>query len=354
MQTFYFTELYYALIGMRLNDVINFLSKITIRKFVNALLIISSYYLSKIFKKPIQWGLPITISIEPTTECNLGCPECPSGVKFFTRPTGYLNMTFYDKFLAETANHLVYLYFYFQGEPYLHPQFLEMVKKAAGKNIYTVTSTNGHFLTERKAEETVLAGLDRIIISLDGTTQQTYAKYRIGGSYEKVITGIRNLTTAKAKLNSRTPHIILQFIVMKHNEHEIEIVKKLAADLAVDELKMKTVQVYNLEENAQLIPENEQYRRYNSDGEDFSIKNKLLNHCWKLWHSCVVTWDGKVAPCCFDKDASHRMGDLTQTSFPELWHNENYRAFRNKIIKSRKEIDICTNCSEGTKVWVEE
>ena len=353
-QTFYFTELYYALIGMRLNDVINFLSKITIRKFVNALLIISSYYLSKIFKKPIQWGLPITISIEPTTECNLGCPECPSGVKFFTRPTGYINIDFYNRFLNDTHSHLLYLYFYFQGEPYLHPQFLEMVQKASRKKIYTVTSTNGHFLTERKAEETVKSGLDRIIISLDGTSQETYSKYRIGGSYEKVITGIRNLTEAKKRLKSKTPHVVLQFIVMKHNEHQIDEVKKLAVTLHVDELKLKTVQVYNMQENATLIPENKNYSRYDISGNELSIKNKLLNHCWKLWHSCVVTWDGKVAPCCFDKDAAHRMGDLNQTDFATVWQNENYRNFRSNIIKSRKEIDICTNCSEGTKVWVDE
>ena len=89
--------------------------------------------------------MPFNISIEPTTSCNLGCPECPSGLKKFSRPTGKLEIDFYDRVLEQVSDHLIYLYFYFQGEPYLHPKFLDLVRKASKKNIYTVTSTNAHF-----------------------------------------------------------------------------------------------------------------------------------------------------------------------------------------------------------------
>jgi MoaA/NifB/PqqE/SkfB family radical SAM enzyme len=170
-------------------DSINFLSKFSFRKATNALAVLSSFYLSKWTKKPIQWGLPFTVSIEPTTHCNLGCPECPSGLKSFTRPTGNLEYDFYNKMLDQIGADLFYLYFYFQGEPYLHPKFLDLVKSASAQNIYTVTSTNAHFLTERKAKETIESGLDRILISIDGTTQETYESYRIGGTLEKVIEG---------------------------------------------------------------------------------------------------------------------------------------------------------------------
>jgi len=77
----------------------------------------------------------------------------------------------------------------------------------------------------------------------------------------------------------------------------------------------------------------------------------LENSCWKMWHSCVITWDGKVVPCCFDKDATHHLGDLSTYSFNEIWQNETYSAFRNSLLQSRKEIEICKNCTEGTKVW---
>jgi radical SAM protein with 4Fe4S-binding SPASM domain len=58
-----------------------------------------------------------------------------------------------------------------------------------------------------------------------------------------------------------------------------------------------------------------------------------------------------VVPCCFDKDASHKLGDLKDQSFKEIWQNDNYKKFRKDIMTSRKNIDICANCSEGVSVW---
>ncbi len=302
----------------------------------------------------IQWGLPFNISIEPTTSCNLGCPECPSGLKSFTRDTGTLSVDFYNKFLHEVQRDLIYLYFYFQGEPYLHPDFLSLVKAASEKNIYTVTSTNAHFLSPRKATETVQSGLDRILISIDGASQETYESYRKGGKLAKVIEGTKNLVKAKSQLNSSTPHIIIQFLVVKPNEHEIPEILQLGKDLGVDEVKLKTAQVYDFKNGNELIPSIEQYSRYrkNEDGS-YRIKNKLENKCWKLWHSCVVTWDGNIVPCCFDKDAKYEMGSLQTHSFQSIWENKNYKAFRGQLVKNRKSIDICTNCTEGLKVWAE-
>ncbi|MDC3209632.1 radical SAM protein, partial [Chitinophagales bacterium] len=210
----------------------------------------------------IQWGLPFNISIEPTTSCNLGCPECPSGLKSFTRDTGTLSVDFYNKFLHEVQRDLIYLYFYFQGEPYLHPDFLSLVKAASEKNIYTVTSTNAHFLSPRKATETVQSGLDRILISIDGASQETYESYRKGGKLAKVIEGTKNLVKAKSQLNSSTPHIIIQFLVVKPNEHEIPEILQLGKDLGVDEVKLKTAQVYDFKNGNELIPSIEQYSRY--------------------------------------------------------------------------------------------
>lgn len=339
---------------MKTKDTINFISKLTPLRVWNALIVMLSFYIAKYTKKPVQWGLPFNVSVEPTTKCNLGCPECPSGLKSFTRPTGNMETDFYQKVLNELGDRLIYLYFYFQGEPYLHPKFLELVKAAAARNIYTVTSTNAHFLTDRKARETVESGLDRIIISIDGTTQETYENYRIGGSLEKVKEGTRHLVKWKKELKSVTPHIIIQFLVVKPNEHQIDEIFELGKELGVDEVKLKTAQIYDYAQGSELMPTIDKYSRYaqQSDGT-YKIKNDLLNHCWKLWHSCVITWDGKIVPCCFDKDAQHQLGDLNTKSFREIWESNLYDAFRRKILKSRAEIDICTNCTEGTKVWAE-
>jgi radical SAM protein with 4Fe4S-binding SPASM domain len=227
-----------------------------------------------------------------------------------------------------------------------------MVNYASSKNIYTATSTNAHYLDDETAKKTVQSGLDRLIISIDGTTQETYQQYRIGGTLQKVLDGAKNIVKWKKELKSKTPHLIFQFLVVNHNEHQLEDLYKLAAETGVDEVALKTAQVYDYENGNKLIPENEKYSRYTRQADGtFKLKNKLLNHCWKLWHSCVITWDGSVVPCCFDKDASHKMGSLKEQSFAALWQNENYRDFRASLLRSRSEIEICRNCTEGTKVW---
>ena len=336
-----------------LHDSLNLLSKLTIKRIWNGLLVYCSFRLSRLLSRPIQWGMPISISFEPTTSCNLRCPECPSGLREFTRPTGMLQKDFFQQTIEDIAPELLYLIFYFQGEPYLNPHFLEMVRYAQNKGIYTATSTNAHYLTDENAKKTVESGLDRLIISIDGTTQDVYQQYRVGGKLDKVIEGARNIVKWKKALNSKKPFVFFQFLVVKPNEHQIEEIKKLGKEIGVDQVRFKTAQVYNYEEDPnQLIPLNNKYSRYKKgkDGK-MKVKNGLKNYCWKLWHANVITWDGLVVPCCFDKDAMHQLGNLKTQSFRNTWKNSNYHQFRTEILHSRKNIDICSNCSEGLNVW---
>lgn len=328
------------------------MSKFTPRRAFNAGKVLGSYFYSRLTRNPKPAGLPISLSFEPTTSCNLRCPECPSGLRSFTRPTGMAQDELFRKTIDELGDTLLYLILYFQGEPYLNPSFLDMVHYASSKGIYTATSTNAHYLKDENARKTVESGLDRLIISLDGTTQESYASYRIGGKLEKVIEGTKNVIAWKKKLKSSTPHIIFQFLVVKPNEHQIDEVYTLANELGVDEVKLKTAQIYDYEDGSDLIPSIDKYSRYRRDPDGkWQIKNKLLNHCWKMWHSCVITWDGKVVPCCFDKDAEHEMGNVSASSFREVWHSEPYDQFRRALLRSRTEIEMCKNCTEGTKVW---
>lgn len=333
-------------------DGLNFLSKINFYRGFNAFKVVLGYIISRILKRPLCFGFPISISIEPTTSCNLRCPECPSGLRSFTRPTGMLQEDLFKGTIDELEKSLLYLVFYFQGEPYLNPKFLDLVRYASEKNIYTATSTNAHYLNNENAKKTVESGLDRLIISIDGTSQETYESYRIGGSLEKVLEGTKNIVKWKKNLKSKTPHIIFQYLVVKPNEHQIEELKVLANEIGVDEVGFKTAQIYDYKNGSPLIPENSKYSRYKPTGNGtYSLKNKLLNNCWKMWHSCVVTWDGKVVPCCFDKDANYQLGDVTKVSFREVWNSDAYNNFRKALLKSRSQIEMCKNCSEGTKVW---
>ena len=331
---------------------IQIISKTSTAKVANAIILYLSFQISRFVKKPVHWGMPLTIAIEPTTSCNLRCPECPSGLRSFTRSTGMLQNNMFEKIIDELKNKLSYLTFYFQGEPYLNPKFLDMVAYATRSKIFTSTSTNAHYLTPEVAEKTIQSGLNKLIISLDGVTQEVYENYRIGGKVDKVFDGTRNILEAKKKLNSKTPYTVFQYLVVKPNEHEIEKAKEIASELGVDEIVFKTAQIYDFENGSDLMPSIDKYSRYiKMPNGKYKIKNSLENNCWKMWSSAVITWDGAVVPCCFDKDATHKLGNVENTSFERIWKNDLYKNFRTSILKGRNQIDICKNCSEGTQVF---
>lgn len=241
----------------------------------------------------------------------------------------------------------MYLILYFQGEPMLNPGFFEMVKYAVDRKIYTATSTNGHFLDDENARKTIESGLSRMIISLDGTDQETYEQYRKGGDLKKVLEGIENIVKWKKKLKSSTPFIIIQFLVFKNNEHQIPAMKALAKELGADKLELKTAQIYDYENDTSLIPDNPEYARYIKDNDGkWKLKKPIHNRCFRMWSGTVITWDGRVVPCCFDKDATHQLGKLETHSFKEIWNSKAYNEFRKQVFKGRNKIDICRNCTE--------
>jgi len=312
----------------------------------------SSYQLAKRFKSSQHPGLPISISLEPTTSCNLRCPHCPSGLRSFTRDTGMLSSSVNSAILDQLGKTTLYITYYFQGEPFLNPDFLNQVKEASSRNIFTATSTNAHYLSEANCERIFESGLSKLIISIDGTTQDTYEKYRIGGQVDKVIEGTTRLLEMRKDSVHRGPWIIWQFILFQHNQHQLSDIKGLAAKLGVDELQIKTAQIYDFEQSEGWIPNDEKLSRYKKVGDKYIIQNSLLNKCWRMWNSAVITWDGDVVPCCFDKDAKYVMGNVIKSPFTEIWNNDNYQNFRSQLFKGRGQIDICSNCSEGTKIWV--
>lgn len=335
-----------------LKDILNIISHINFSRSWNLILLRISFYYGKIVKRPIHFGNPFTLSIEPTTACNLACPECPSGLKQFTRPTGKLNLELHERMLQQVHKSVFYINYYFQGEPFLNPKFLSIIRQAKQYNIYTATSTNAHFIDQKKAEEIVASGLDRLIISIDGLTQETYENYRVHGKLEKVIEASKWLIAAKKEAKRKTPFLIFQLLAVAPNEHEIPEIFQLGKSLGIDEVRIKTAQLYDYQNGNPLMPKNEKYARYKQQKDGtYKLKYKTGNHCWRMWSGSVLTWDGKVVPCCFDKDAQHILGSLETASFQEIWGNTNYQAMRGTILTKRNEIDICKNCSEGAKVW---
>src|SRR3990167_6569545 len=277
----------------QIHDFINFLVTLSPKKIINYLKLYLSFHFSQKTKKYFFAGLPATLMVEPTTACNLGCSECVAGVKNFTRQTGSMEVENFKKYINDLSDNLLYLMLYFQGEPMIHPFLSEMINYAKRKNIYSCVSTNGHFLTPENAEKIILSGLHRLIISIDGITQESYFKYRKGGNLNQVVEGINNLIFAKKKFNVPTPYLIIQFIIFKHNESEVselnDFIKPWAGEVS---LQLKSAQVYDYKNGNNLIPATKRFSRYLQTGNGgYELKNRKRNDsgCWKMWHTMVLT-----------------------------------------------------------------
>lgn len=324
-----------------------FFRYLTFQKVINYLLLWSSFLISRLLHRPIVLGLPTTLSIEPTTSCNLRCPECPSGLRSFTRPTGMLQEEAFERIIDQVRGHLTWLHLYFQGEPFLNPRFLEMVTYADSRGIFTSTSTNAHYLQEKQVKALLSSGLKQLIISVDGITQEVYEQYRIGGTLEKVEQGIKLLVSERQKSGKTFPRIVLQFLVTGQNEHQIPALSAWVKALDVDELQLKSTQIYDFENGSELIPSNLGHSRYVPAGNGkWRLKHRPENKCWRMWQGAVVTWDGKVVPCCFDKDASHVMGELKSDTLDSIWNSKPYFQFRKQLLADRNQVEICKNCTE--------
>lgn len=319
----------------------------TFRRGFNLLKITASIVLSKLTKHPIVWGYPYAASIEPTSHCNLHCAECPSGNGSLNRPHGYITFDLYKQIIDEIYPYTFYINLYFQGEPMMHPQFPEMVAYAKSKRMFVFTSTNGHFLKSETAKMVVLANLDKMIISLDGATQNDYQQYRIGGKLSTVIEGMKTIATEKKSANSKTPIVVAQILLLKTTELSIRNIKEIARSAGANYTEIKKAQFYQPNSKDALIPSNPKFIRYTYQPETgWTLKNKHHKGCNRLWNTTVINWEGDVLPCCYDKDANHKWGSVLHQNLFSVFHSKEATKFRKNVLATRSKIDICSNCGE--------
>jgi radical SAM protein with 4Fe4S-binding SPASM domain len=332
---------------------LDYFKMLTFKKFWNFIQIETSRVLSLILRKPVVWGVPYTVSIEPTCLCNLKCPECPTGLGITRRENTNLDLALYQNIIDEIKTTTLYLMLYFQGEPFMNRDIFGMIKYASERKIFTVISSNGQFLDNEMSGRIIQAGLDRLIISVDGTDQKTFEKYRVGGDLSRILEGTKYLNTLKKERNEKRPEIIFQFLVFRHNETQVDFFKKFGRSSGADRTWIKSAQVINPDKSLETIPRNTLYSRYRPDDKGvIKIKASLRNKCNRLWRTCVITTDGNIIPCCFDKNAKYKMGDLKNTGFREIWYNQRYMEFRKMILNNRSQTDICNNCTEGIRVYI--
>ncbi len=322
------------------------------KKFINLSKNVSSYYWSRLTRQYHVWGKPYAFFIEPTSVCNLACTECPVGLKILSRPQGIMPFDKYRKIVDDIAPHAWYFLLYFQGEPFMNRDIIRMIDYAYERQIFTIISTNGTRLASRDfAKEVVQSQLSELVISLDGATEETYRIYRQNGVFPRVIKGVQNVIKWREKLKKKLPKITIQFLVMRHNEHEIDKVKQLGKEIGADKVILKTAQIYDFENAEDILPQNPKYRRYEKIDGTYRLKGSYTGYCRKLWIGSVITESGIVSPCCFDKDAEYPMGSINGNGFQDVWDGSKYDRFRKSVIKNRKNIPMCNNCSEGLRTF---
>lgn len=322
------------------------------KKFTNAVSILSSYSLSRLTGKYFVWGKPHTFIIEPSAHCNLRCPQCPVGLQTLLRPQGNMSYDDFRRIIDEIGDYTWLLLLFFQGESFINPDIVRMIDYAYEKKIFTTISTNGTRLASPKfAEELAASNLGRLILSIDGASEETYTIYRQAGHFDRVIRGVRQFMEARKKLGKSWPQADLQFIVMRHNEHEMQEIKALGKSLGVDRVIFKSPQIYDFENAEQTLPKNPRYRRYEKVDGQYRLKGSYSGYCKKIWYGSAMTWEGKVIPCCFDKDADFVLGDIKENTFDAIWDGEDYQGFRTMVRDNRDSIDMCRNCTEGLKIF---
>jgi len=331
-------------------DALGYMKMLTLRKIRNKGLLRLSYFLSRILKRHIHWGFPESLSIEPTSFCNLHCPECPAGNNQLKRNRTFLSLDDYRSIIDEHDKYLIYVQLFFQGEPLLHPHFAEMVRYARQRKIHVSTSTNAQLLTPALAEKLVTAGLNRIIISIDGTTQEVYEQYRKGGSLNLAINGLENIVKAKKRCGSTLPFIELQFVVFRSNEHQINDVLALGKRLGADKVSIKTAQLSPFASGHPSMPAQDKYSRYQKreDGT-YALKREKTFYCKRVWISAVVNAENQLLPCCFDKSAEFPLGSLSIQRVRTITKLQTTKKFRERVWFAADKPEICSNCTEGLK-----
>lgn len=277
-------------------------------------------------------GYPYTLRIEPISACNLRCPLCPTGTGEIDRKKMVMPPETLDKILTECGRYVLFAHLWIWGEPLLNKNLDELAAVCHRHGIGSEVSS--HFsvpLDNDRIDNLIRSGLDWLIISNDAASAESYSQYRIGGNYDQVIRNMKAFVARKRALGSKTPFLEWQFVPFRHNEHEMEEAKRLAAEIGVDGLRFKPSRLDKTKnltfqglvpidltnkwapENSALVhvplPETDSYLDY---------------HCTFLWGSMSLYGDGAVAPCCETSMTRDDLGNLFKQDFREIWNGPTY------------------------------
>ena len=288
---------------------------------------------------------PVHVSIEPTNACNARCPVCETGKGDMRRSSGFIDHKLFSDFLDQIHKSTSVLFFYFMGEPFMHPEIYRMIKIARSKNIYVETCTNGDFVDP---EGVIYSDINKISFQIGGLDQETHSRYRIRSNLNKVLTNLEQLIRKRNQTPESSVEIDVGFIVMRHNEHQVEEFLSWAKGVGVDTANIIDPCARNMLEARAYLTENEKYWFYDREAfENGVLRPKIVpkNNCVWVWNSTQINWDGSVVPCCRDPNGKYIFGNVFEEPLTKIFNGEKSRAFRKQIISNQQNIDICQLCS---------
>ena len=290
--------------------------------------------------------LPPALSIELSSVCNLSCPECVTGTGLLVRKIPFMEYDTAESIASQLRGITLSAWLYFQGEPMMHPRFFDIL--ALFRKMNPVISTNGHFLDAGSCHRLASSGMRKIIIPYDGVTPEVYIQYRKGGDHKRVTEGILNLVAAIREQRS-SMKIELQFLLHRGNEHEKAEVAAFAGSIGA-RFRVKSMQVLDNERAGEWMAAEQAKTRYVREGEKWKVAGHPARGCLRMWTTPVITTDGGVLPCCFDKNGAHAMGNLNDSTIRDIWNGKRYRSFRDNVIRNRELTDICRECIQGRRI----
>lgn len=296
---------------------------------------------------------PYIYTVDIGNICNLRCPLCPTGKHELGRPQGFMSFADFENVLEKIKPYAIEMVLHNWGEPFLHPNFLDIVAAVKKAGIGTATSSNMN-LVHKDVDylyQVVDRGLDHLVLSIDGTTQEVYEQYRRGGNLEHVLRNVKEIAAYKKQKGSQTPVIEWQFLVMKQNQHQIEDAKRIAAEIGVDTIRFSGAglpfdDLGNVELGEQWLTSLPEYRNY----EPNTVRDRGYLYdekCFYLWRAMTVNPRGEVAPCCAISHQKWDFGNLVESSLEEVWNNANYRSARGLFSKQaapREPQTVCHVC----------
>jgi MoaA/NifB/PqqE/SkfB family radical SAM enzyme len=243
---------------------------------------------------------PSKIRLEMSSHCQLRCPSCPTTTKAIHPAvgSGFLKPADF-RALLDANPRLTKIEMSNYGEIFLNPGLLEIFQIAQehGVRLDAANGVNLNTVSEALLEAVVKYRVISLTCSIDGASNETYALYRVNGHFDKVISNIRAINRFKLQYRSKEPRLRWQFVVFGHNEHELPVARKLAAELGMEfEPKLSWDPAFSPVRDRDLVRQEVGYvsRQEYRDKVGRDYKDGL---CGQLWNHPQINWDGKVLGC---------------------------------------------------------